>query len=104
VKLGFLPVPTGYRRSGGGIVRNWNGASGVYLTPGIDAPATLTVLMDQQREKELPEPPTPPEPEPPSPPDPPDPPNVQDVPGALGLGALAALFVISRKLRRRIHS
>lgn len=94
VRVGFLPVLVGYRRSGGGLVRVWNGAPAGFRTPGVDAPATITTLISQ-----LPEPPSPPDP--PAPPTPPDPGD--DVPGPLGLGALAAGWHFSRQLRRRIR-
>lgn len=113
VKLGFLPVPPGYRRSDGGLVRVWNGAPAGFVVAGLDTPATITTLMARQQAQppapeppapepptpEPPAPPTPPDPEPPSPPDPQNPP-LQDVPGPLGLGALAAAFALSRRLRR----
>jgi hypothetical protein len=116
-----LPVPTGYRRSGGGLVRAWSGAPAGFLTPGIDTPATVTTLMSRGGGHGTPD--TDGDgkgascergnasfckPEPPSPPDTdhphPDPDDTTDVPGPLGLGALAAAFAFSRKLRRRIQS
>ena len=96
VRLGFLPVLRGFRRSGGGLVRIWSGAPSGFLVPGIDTP--------------LPEPPSPPDPEPPSPPNPnpdpnpkPYPPDPQDVPAPLPILGLIAAFIASRKLRRRLH-
>lgn len=118
VALGFLPVPTGYQRSGGGLVRTWTGAPASWNTPGVDAPATITALMSRRGGHGTsdtdgdgrgascergnasfcpPKPPKPPTPEPPIPHDPPA------APGPLGLGALAAAFAFSRKLRRRIR-
>ena len=119
VALGFLPVPTGYQRSGGGLVRTWTGAPASWSTPGVDAPAAITPLMSRRGGHGTsdtdgdgrgascergnasfcpPKPPKPPKPEPPIPHDPPA------APGPLGLGALASAFAFSRKLRRRIHS
>jgi len=92
-----LPVPHGYQRFGGGLVRAWNGAPAGFLTPGIEAPTTITTLMNrggghgtsdadgdgngascEQGNASFcpPEPPTPPDPPtPPQPPVPPEPPT-----------------------------
>jgi|GEM_PF-6318561 len=112
VDLGYLPVPPGYRRSGGGLVWNWQGARPGALTPGVDTPALITTLMaQQQRSPGPPGPPNPPgpprppgPPKPPTPPTPPKPPTPgTDVPGPLGLGLLPVGWGISRRLRRRIR-
>lgn len=114
--LGFLPVPSGYRRNGGGLVRIWNGAPTGYAVRGLDTPATLTVLMAAQPSSSTyvttqppapptpPDPPTPPTPpKPPKPHDPPAPPvPTEDVPGPVGLLAVAAGFHASRRLRQRL--
>lgn len=118
LKLGFLPVPLGHQRSGGGLARAWSAAPAGHLTPGIDTPATITTLMNRggghgtpdtngdgrgascERGNASfcrPEPPTPPRPPHPKPDD------LPSVPGPLGLGLLAAAFAFSRKLRRRIQ-
>lgn len=104
VALGFLPVIPGYRRSGGGLVRVWNGAPTGVLVAGLNSPATVTLLMQERPPSVLP-------PDPPSPPDPPDDhhkpdppqPPVADVPGPLPFLALVVAFFFTRKLRKR-HS
>jgi hypothetical protein len=110
--LGFRPVLEGYKRAGGGFVRNWTGSAGQLRVPAgyflyggglARAIPGVTTAGD----------PTPPGSNPPgsnppggNPPggNPPggNPPVVPvPVPGPLGLGALAAAFALSRRLRRR---
>ena len=108
--LGYLPVPPGFRRSGGGLVRIWNGAPTGFVVRELDAPTTAALLMAAQpssstyRATQPPTPPTPPTPpKPPKPHDPPAPPvPTEDVPGPVGYLALAAAFHASRRLRRRL--
>lgn len=107
-----LRVPAGYRRSGGGLVRDWRGTSAVsYARPGGSAaggggrPDTDgdgrggSCERTNNRPPFCPDPPMPPDP--PSPPTPIDPP-VPDVPGPAGVLGAAAAFGWARRMRRRV--
>jgi hypothetical protein len=114
VALGFLPVPSGYRRSGGGLVRVWNGAPKGFTVPGVDTPLPnpLPPTPPTSTPTPTPTPQPPDQPAPPTPidppvdpqPDPDDPKPIEDVPGPLGLLAIAAGFHASRRLRQQLQS
>jgi hypothetical protein len=90
-----LPLIRGYRRSGGGLVRDWRGTSVVTAAGGGGRPDTDgdgrggSCERTNNRPPFCPRPPDPPRPEP-------------AVPGPLPLLGLGAAFAYSRKLRQRI--